>query len=112
MSGYTSPPPPFAFNRWQAELLRREQRRENLLWGLSLLSVCTLGAAALCWVMLRPASISPAQDTAPTAIAMDLAPSPVSIPAPPTDAPPGPQQTLSQPDPTPCLLYTSPSPRD
>ncbi|WP_338332079.1 energy transducer TonB [Acetobacter sp. LMG 32666] len=97
------PPLAFSFHHWKTELLRREQRREKRLWGLSLLAVSVISAGALCWAMRLPAPVPPMPDAAPAAIAMDLAPSPVSIPAPPTDAPPGPPQTLSQPDPEPVL---------
>lgn len=103
MSGHISPLPHFSFSHWQADLLRREQRRENLLWGLSLLAVSAVSGGVLCWVLLQPPAAIPVQEAPPAAIAMDLAPTPVSIPSPPTDAPPGPQQTLSQPDPAPEL---------
>lgn len=103
MSGHTSAYPHFSFNHWKADLLRKEQRRENLLWGLSLLGVSAVSGGVLCWALLRPPTPPVVEDTAPAAIAMDLAPIPVSVPSPPTDAPAGPPQTLAQPDPAPEL---------
>ncbi|MFT8418985.1 MAG: energy transducer TonB, partial [Acetobacter sp.] len=81
MSGHTPPlHPPFSFNHWKTARLRKEQQRENWLWGLSLLGVCAVSGGLMGWVMLMPERAPPVQDAPPAAIAMDLAPTPVSIP--------------------------------